>query len=170
MDEGEAMNIRSDHLALILPIARRYGKRLPASDLEELEAELRARLCLAYVYWQEREDGEYPTGAFVSRWLQNSCLVWLKRRQRNRLREVEVAADFERQDPAPGPEEQLMHAVRLAEVRRVFDQLPARWREAFWLTRIEGVGRDEAARRLGVGRGTPACWVTRAVEAMRRRL
>ena len=61
-----------------------------------------------------------------------------------------------------------------ADARPVLDEeigkLPEKLRAALVLCELEGLGRAEAAERLGVPEGTVASWLSRGRAALRREL
>lgn len=61
-----------------------------------------------------------------------------------------------------------LDTVRLAQVRRAFNQLPDEQREALHLVTIEGLTYEEAAAVLGLPAGTVMSRIARGREALRR--
>jgi len=82
----------------------------------------------------------------------------------------EVPADdsvIERvKDPAPSPEAVLITREQLQRMDRIMAAMPARPREVFRLSRIEGLSFAEIGRRMGTSRQTVYEHMTRALLAL----
>ncbi len=91
-----------------------------------------------------------------------------RRRVWRRVREFFGAGDApERAAPGPAPDALVMSARRLAAVAQSLDALPARQAAALTLRYLEGLGLEDVARAMGVGRGTVRTYLHRALSAMR---
>ena len=69
-------------------------------------------------------------------------------------------------DPRPNPERVLITRIELARMDRIIAAMPARPREVFRLSRIEGQSFAEIGRRLGVSRQTVHEHMGRALLAL----
>ncbi|MFA6093666.1 MAG: sigma-70 family RNA polymerase sigma factor [Elusimicrobiota bacterium] len=73
-------------------------------------------------------------------------------------------------DPAPGPLEQLLRQERIEAVRALLEDLSVQYREVLTLCDIEGLGYEEAARKLRLPCGTVRSRLSRARALLRRDL
>lgn len=144
-----------------LPDLRRYALALTrrGEDAEDLVQEALAR---AY-----DRRASFRVGSALKPWLmtilRHAFIDGLRARS---IRQKNEAA----MEPAsavmlPNQED----AVRLAQVRRAFLQLPDEQREALHLIAIEGLTYPEAARILGIPEGTVLSRVSRARNTLRER-
>ena len=69
-------------------------------------------------------------------------------------------------DPAPSPEAVLITREQLQRMDRIMAAMPARPREVFRLSRIEGLSFAEIGRRMGTSRQTVYEHMTRALLAL----
>lgn len=69
-------------------------------------------------------------------------------------------------DPAPSPESALITREELQRMDRIMTAMPARPREVFRLSRIEGLSFAEIGRRMGTSRQTVYEHMTRALLAL----
>ncbi|RMX03464.1 sigma-70 family RNA polymerase sigma factor [Corticibacter populi] len=80
------------------------------------------------------------------------------------LQEGEDGCASELQDTAQPSMETLMHLrQRLEHLQKLFDCLPPRCRETFWMLRVEGYSQAEIAERLGISIKTVEGHVARAL-------
>jgi len=93
-------------------------------------------------------------------------------RQRDLRRHVQPTADGLESpvdrvpDSAPGADERLERARRMAAIRGAMDQLPAEHREALELFHVEGLAYREISERLSVPIGTVCTWIARGRRAI----
>ncbi|WP_420024001.1 sigma-70 family RNA polymerase sigma factor (plasmid) [Cereibacter azotoformans] len=146
-------------LAELTPL-RRYARSLTR---DEAEAEDLVQEALLRAH--ERR-ASFRRGKGLRVWLMsilhNSFIDGLRSR---RARELREAAMMEAA-PASHPASQ-ESAVRLAQIRVAFAQLPEEQRAALHLVAIEGLSYNEAALVLGVPQGTLMSRIARARAALR---
>ncbi|MBS7544132.1 RNA polymerase sigma factor [Ancylobacter oerskovii] len=124
----------------------------------------------AFVNLLGRETGETPSPAYVTQAARNLALNHL-RDARRRAQVVVAGEDLERiADPAPSPEMATLHRGELRRLLVALAALPPRRREAFVLSRIEGLTHDEVAARMGVSRNTAITHIVAAMAELDRRL
>jgi RNA polymerase sigma-70 factor (ECF subfamily) len=139
---------------------RRYARSLVrnADDAEDL---VHDALLRAY----ERKS-TFRSGANLRSWLLSilhNAHVDRLRRDRSMLRRHDGAAlEMERSVPA-----EQEHAVRLAQVREAFFNLPEEQREALHLVAIEDLSYSQAAATLGIPVGTLMSRISRARAQLR---
>ena len=92
----------------------------------------------------------------------NGCRTLLKRRSRPALHAAEASLD--------SAEETLMHSEEQRAILAAIRRLPARQREALVLRYYLDMSEDQAARVMGVSRGTVKAATSRAVAAIGRML
>lgn len=110
-------------------------------------------------------------GAWLRRILVSRALNQLRRRRLwHRLRGVFSPAGPEPADAGPPADALVADARRLGAVRAHLRSLPARQAAAFTLRYLEGLGLDEVADAMGVGRGTARTHIHRALTSMRAAL
>jgi len=113
-------------------------------------------------------DADAAAG-WLRRILVSRALNHLRRRRLwRRLREV-FGAGVEPAEPSlPLPADaQLARGQRLARVAAALERLPAKQAAAFTLRYVEGLGLDEVAGALDVGRGTAKTHLHRALVTLR---
>lgn len=81
-----------------------------------------------------------------------------------------VATRDEAPDPSPGPAEEAVAAERARTIRDAVKKLPVRLRDPLLLHFTEGFSYREVARALGVGLGTVARRMEKALAALARAL
>ncbi|BDG01482.1 RNA polymerase sigma factor [Anaeromyxobacter oryzae] len=113
----------------------------------------------------------FVRGSAVMPWayaIARRLLIDLGRRgEREELRAQDVR-DPDEPATAPSPEEALHHRRLEAGARRDFASLPAAWRDAFELVKLEGLSVAEAAEVLGITRGMVKVRAHRATAALRK--
>lgn len=125
--------------------------------------------------WERLDTLRDPDAAagWLRRILMTRALNHLRRRRLwRRLREV-FGAGVQPLDPAghaPTPDVGLARGQRLARIGAALGRLPARQEAAFTLRYVEGLGLDEVADALDVGRGTVKTHLHRALVALREEL
>jgi RNA polymerase sigma-70 factor (sigma-E family) len=92
----------------------------------------------------------------------NGCRTLLKRRSRPVLHAEEASLD--------SAEETLMHSEEQRAMFAAIRRLPARQREALVLRYYLDMSEDQAAREMGVSRGTVKAATSRAIAAIGRML
>jgi RNA polymerase sigma-70 factor (ECF subfamily) len=114
--------------------------------------------------------GEAPSSAYVMQAVRNLALNHL--RDTRRRAQVEIASEHveEIADLAPSPEMAAVHRSELMRLLTALAALPPRRREAFVLSRIEGLSYDEVAARMGVSRNTVITHIVAAMAELSRRL
>lgn len=123
-----------------------------------------------------RARGSFAAGASVVPWsyaIARNAFVDHGRRGKNARTESldEAAPGAEPEAPeGASPERQLHAQETLAVVRRVLGELPDAHREAFVLTRFEGLSNAEAAQILDTTEGNVRVRAFRAAEAFRKAL
>ncbi len=143
-----------------LAVLRRYARSLTR---DEADAEDLVHDALVRAY--ERR-GTFRYSQNLRTWLlsilHNSFVDRLRRRATDvrRLASMNDLAQSHHEAPQD-------HAVRLAEVRKTFMELPDEQRAALHLVGLEGLTYDEAATMLGVPVGTVMSRVNRARAALR---
>jgi RNA polymerase sigma-70 factor, ECF subfamily len=143
-----------------LAALRRYARSLTRDDVDA-EDLVHDTLLRAY----ERRSTFKP-GRNLRTWLMsilhNRFIDGTRGRRAEAVRIEAVSGLAEAQEPA-GQD----HAVRLAEVRRMFLSLPEEQRAALHLVAIEGFSYEEAALTLGIPVGTLMSRLGRARAALR---
>jgi RNA polymerase sigma-70 factor (ECF subfamily) len=145
--------LRSDGPAL----ARLARRLVGAGEAEDVVQEALARALAS-----PAQRVEQPR-AFLYRAVVTAALDLGRRR---RVREPRTApAEQAATLPCPGASPDLAagSALELARVRDALDELPAACRHAFLLSRMDGVPREEIARRLGVSVKTVERQIQRAL-------
>ena len=94
--------------------------------------------------------------AWLLKIVRNACYTWLRQR-RDGLVEVAAADDPPAEvadDPAAGPEAQVIRRADSVLLRRALEELPLEFREALILRELEGLSYKEIAEVAGVPLGT----------------
>jgi RNA polymerase sigma-70 factor (ECF subfamily) len=138
-------------------------------DPDEARDLVQTSLADAWEQLDALRDTDAAAG-WLRRILVSRALNHLRRRRLwRRLREV-FGAEVEPIDvhaqPLP-PDVRLARDQRLARIGAAVDRLPARQAAAFTLRYVEGLGLDEVADALEVGRGTAKTHLHRALVALR---
>lgn len=139
---------------------RRYARSL-VRDSDEAEDLVHDALVKAY----ERRQG-FRTGANIRKWLfsiLHNTHIDRVRQVRASERRHEALGHLADQSIAAGQD----HAVRLAQVREAFFQLPEEQREALHLVTMEEFSYEEAADALGIPIGTLMSRISRARARLR---
>jgi RNA polymerase sigma-70 factor (ECF subfamily) len=125
--------------------------------------------------WERLDTLREPSAApgWLRRILVTRALNQLRRRRLwHRLREL-FGAGVQPLDPAAHsahPDARLARDQRLARVGAALERLPARQVAAFTLRYVEGLGLEEVADALDIGRGTAKTHLHRALVALREEL
>ncbi len=139
---------------------RRYARSL-VRDSDEAEDLVHDALVKAY----ERKQG-FRAGANIRKWLfsilHNTHVDRIRRVKASEKRH-EALGHIVDQSMAAGQD----HAVRLAQVREAFFQLPEEQREALHLVTMEELSYEEAADTLGIPVGTLMSRIARARARLR---
>jgi RNA polymerase sigma-70 factor (ECF subfamily) len=125
--------------------------------------------------WERRHTLRDPRAApgWLRRILVTRALNQLRRRRLwHRLRELFGAGvqPLDAVEHTIAPDARLARDRRLARVGAALERLPARQVAAFTLRYVEGLGLDEVADALAVGRGTVKTHLHRALVALREEL
>jgi RNA polymerase sigma-70 factor (ECF subfamily) len=157
---------------------------LPAEDIDELDRRLHAHVRGRVGNRQDAEDITQESWARITAATQGDRTAidnvrgYLFRIARNLIVDhrrraastVEVKADeavLDRvADPRPSPETALITRDELRRMDRIMAAMPARPREVFRLSRIEGLSFAEIGRKLGTSRQTVHEHMTRALLAL----
>ncbi|QIG79068.1 sigma-70 family RNA polymerase sigma factor [Sphingosinithalassobacter tenebrarum] len=132
-------------------------------DAEEIAQESWARMIAVL---REDRGGIGNLSAYLFRVARNLVVD----RGRRLAAGVEIAVDDSElravADSRPDPEAQLVTRDELRRMDRIIAAMPARPREVFRLSRIEGLSFAEIGRRLGISRQTVHEHMTRALLAI----
>jgi RNA polymerase sigma-70 factor (ECF subfamily) len=87
--------------------------------------------------------------------VRNTCYSWLRQRHAQ-LVDTDAEADAAQvpDDPAAGPEAQVIRRADGVLLRRALDELPVEYREAIVLRELEGMSYKEIAEVAGIPLGT----------------
>lgn len=157
---------------------------LPAEDIDEVDRRLQAHVRGRVGHRQDAEDIAQESWARITAATQGDRTAidnvrgYLFRIARNLIVDhrrraastVEIKADeavLDRvADPRPSPEAALITRDELRRMDRIMAAMPARPREVFRLSRIEGLSFAEIGRKLGTSRQTVHEHMTRALLAL----
>jgi len=157
---------------------------LPAEDIDEVDRRLQAHVRGRVGSRQDAEDIAQESWARITAAAQgdraaiDNVRAYLFRIARNLIVDhrrraastIEVKADeavLDRvADPRPSPESALITKDELRRMDRIMAAMPARPREVFRLSRIEGLSFAEIGRKLGTSRQTVHEHMTRALLAL----
>jgi RNA polymerase sigma-70 factor (ECF subfamily) len=109
-------------------------------------------------------DGSVPFGAWLGQLVQTASLNARLAAKRRRGREEKAAA------PPEAPGSTADDDARLAQLRRMVEELPPELRTPIELRFFTGLSQKEAAERLGVTENAVALRIRRGKERLRRRL
>lgn len=101
--------------------------------------------------------------AFLFRSLVTAALDLGRRRQVRQARAAPVARAAEAASEASAPDQSAAAAIDLDRLRQALADLPGPWRDAFLLSRVDGLTRAEIAARLGVSVKTVERNIARAL-------
>jgi len=157
---------------------------LPAEDIDEVDRRLQAHVRGRVGHRQDAEDIAQESWARITAATQGDRAAidnvrgYLFRIARNLIVDhrrraastIEIKADeavLDRvADPRPSPESALITRDELRRMDRIMAAMPARPREVFRLSRIEGLSFAEIGRKLGTSRQTVHEHMTRALLAL----
>jgi RNA polymerase sigma factor (sigma-70 family) len=95
-----------------------------------------------------------PSAAYLARAVRNLAFNHLRDARRRAAIEIE-GADLEcLADQSPSPEMVVLHRAELRRLLQAVADLPERRRQAFVLSRIEGLSHDQVAERMSLSRHT----------------
>lgn len=132
-------------------------------DAEDIAQESWARIAAA-VARDESRIGNF--GAYLFRVARNLVVDHYRRQSTSPETNVDASELQAIADPRPSAESQLITHDELRRMDRIVAAMPARPREVFRLSRIEGLSFAEIARRLGISRQTVHEHMTRALLAI----
>lgn len=118
-----------------------------------------------------RSDSAFST--WLYRLTSNVCIDFLRKQKKTRTVSVNfLGEDAQEQelilpDPAPGPEEQVLHQLNREQVATALSQLEPEYRETLTLRVIHGLSYTEIAETLEIKEGTVKSRIARAREKMR---
>jgi RNA polymerase sigma-70 factor, ECF subfamily len=139
---------------------RRYARSLARNE-QDAEDLVHDALVRAYEKQASfRANGNLRTWLFSV--LHNTFIDGFRSRQAE-TRRIAQAAEITETAQQPAQE----HAVRLEQIRRMFETLPEEQRSALHLVAIEGLSYEEAAGILGIPVGTLMSRISRARAFMR---
>lgn len=147
-----------DQLGLILPVLRRFARRLcgqhaMADDLTQ-EAVMRGWAARANLV----PNSDLRAWLFVI--LRNCFYTTVRRERRTTSWDPELA---EHRLIIPPPQD---HTINLDDVAKAMDRLPAPQRHALMLVGVEGLSYEDAARQCGCALGTMKSRMARARRAL----
>lgn len=154
------MTDETDPILSLLPALRRYALVL-TRDPAEAEDLVQDALLRGHERRRSHRPGD-NLRAWLMSILRNRFVDRLRDHRARRRREAEAAALAPHMIDAPQDA-----AVRLAQLREAFMNLPAEQREALSLIAIEGLSYAEAAEIAGVPAGTIMSRVARARARLR---
>ncbi|RFU13489.1 RNA polymerase sigma factor [Rhodobacteraceae bacterium W635] len=160
-DAGAARVLTARLLPRVLSHAARVlGDRVEAEDVAQ---EAMLRLWRAAADWQ-------PGGAKPSTWLYRVTANLAVDRLRKSGRAVGLDDGPEPEDDAPGPEDRLQRAGRMAALDAALARLPERQRQAVVLRHVEGLSNPEISEVLGIGVEAVESPTARGKRALAKRL
>jgi len=117
----------------------------------------------------------YQGGARFTTWLytvvRNAAIDRLRRdRRRERLRTDPLATERTAADPHPRPDQGADRTLLARMLRTFFEELPARQREVFDLTELQGLSASEVAEILGIEPVSVRAHLFKARRALRARI
>lgn len=144
--------------ALMAYFGRHWSNK---ADLRDMVQDVYVRVCEAAA----REIPQ-PSAPFVFATARN---LLIDRYRSLQVIPLEAVGDLEKLLAAseqPGPERAAIARDELRRLQTALDQLPARYREALVLQKIEGLSRREIAIRMGVGEETVKSYLADGLFAM----
>ena len=168
-DETSFAMLLERHRAPVVQFLYRMVQNQPVS--EELAQEVFLRV------YRSRATYE-PTAKFTT-WLfriaTHLALNWIRDGKKEKGQESlneEILAGVERQVPDRQPtiEQEMLYAVRLAEVRRAIESLPEKQRAAVMMHKYEELDYAQIAKALGCSESAVKSLLFRAYETLRSRL
>lgn len=106
--------------------------------------------------------------AWLLRIVRNACYTWLQQQRGWAAESTGDDPDDLPDDPAAGPEAQVIRHADGELLRRALDELPAEFREAVVLRELEGLSYKEIADVAGVPLGTVMSRLARGRQQLQR--
>jgi RNA polymerase sigma factor (sigma-70 family) len=153
----------SPHLGAAYQLAL-WMTRTPA-DAEDIVQEAFLRAFAAF----ETFRGESPKPWLLTI-VRNTTLTWLRRSKGSQMTFDELTGNDIPREPSPGPEARMLASCDRDQVRNALQQLPAEFREALVLRKIEGLSYREIASLSEVPLGTVMSRLSRGREWLKRLL
>ena len=111
-----------------------------------------------------------PSAAYLTRAVRNIALNHLRGLRRRAAVEIEGAEIEALADLSPSPEMVTLYRTELRRLLEAIARLPERRRQAFVLSRIEGLSHAEVAVRMGLSRNTVITHLVLALAELDRTL
>ena len=141
-------------------LLRRLG---PPEVAEDMAQQSFAQLCAA------RPVAVEPR-AYLFQVARNLAIDEMRRRAVAPFRAVADPDRLEVASSAPSPEDELIAAETVEQVRRLLASLPARERDALLLFKLEGLTHKEIGKRLGVSVHSARRYIARALATCHKAL
>jgi RNA polymerase sigma-70 factor, ECF subfamily len=173
-DRMLVLDFQAGHPEAFVEIHRRYSglarhvcqRFLPnAHDADEALQETMIRVFQGL----HRFNGRYALQPWIGRIATNVSLDAIRTRTRRPLVDDEPLEQFERHDPADGPEEAVERLIERDLVLSVLSDLPESHRTALVLRELEGRSHKEIAETMGMSSGQAKALIHRAKGSFRRR-
>lgn len=165
--------IRSGDTRAFEQVFRKYAPRLEAfarkytSDAREAEDMVQN---VFLKLWERREWLEnISLSSFLFMLTKNNCLNYLKHRQitdmvEQRISDVEIVEQLYAFDFISDPSIQLQQKELSQTIDRIMDELPPKCKEAFRLSRLNGLKNREIASRMNITEKVVEKHITRALK------
>lgn len=165
--------IRSGDTRAFEQVFRKYAPRLEAfarkytSDAREAEDMVQN---VFLKLWERREWLEnISLSSFLFMLTKNNCLNYLKHRQitdmvEQRISDVEIVEQLYAFDFISDPSVQLQQKELSQTIDRIMDELPPKCKEAFRLSRLNGLKNREIASRMNITEKVVEKHITRALK------
>lgn len=132
-------------------------------DAADAVSEAAARVFEALAGGRLREGAQFRSYLLVAS--RNAAIDLLRRS--GRCSPTDSVEDLDEASFA-GPPERVVEGIDATLVARAFNTLPERWRSVLWLTEVEGLSGDEAARAIGLSPNAVAQLALRARAGLRK--
>lgn len=126
--------------------------------------------------WERRELlSNISLSAFLFMLVRNDCLNRVKHQQVTegvelRLTDAEQIEQLYALDFAEDPDSRMAHKELITLIERIMDELPAKCKEAFTLSRLKGLKNKEIAERMTITEKVVEKHITRALKRFREGL